>query len=763
MTIKKIISIKNVGRFKNSTPTTNNPQWAKHTLIFGANGYGKTTICAVFRSALMCASELIIGRKTLGVNGEQSIDLLCDNGTIHFDGANWSEAIPHLAIFDSVFVAENIHSGDIVELEHRRNLYRVIIGHKGLLLAEEDTKLTVASRAKTLEITAADKLIRPDYIDANLTINQYLELEEVPDIDDKITKQEIDLNAIRQAIQIQNRPSLSTLTIPIFPDQFGILLAHTIDDVAEDAEQKMNLHLEMHKIIDQGETWLAKGMQHITDGNCPFCGQDVSASTLIASYRGLFGDAYATFKSNIASLRTQVLKQLSDVIIGNLTTQSAQNDGNIDFWKQYCVFDSSLLELPDTSAETISMLRNECCILLDRKANSPLDSITLKQNFDISLESFVQLSDTITVINAALEGMNVIISAKKSETSKVTARDAENELTRLKAAKKRFAIGTVKYCADYNKLVIEKAVIEKAKETNRLELNIHTDTVMGPYASHINKYLDDFNAGFSITNTTHSFPGGIATSSYQLVINQTHIDVGNERTLFDTPSFKNTLSAGDRNTLALAFFLVQLKHDTNLASKIVVFDDPFNSQDAFRRLQTVHEIKWTGKQCAQVIVLSHDADFLLDVWNQSPHDSRVSLQLSGQIAHGTKIAAHNLETACRERVTAELHDLLSYRNEEIGAPLDIVKKMRIVLESFCRNTYASVFHEQDNLGTIIKNIRDIGDQHPACDLLDALDLINEYSCKYHHGDDSSIACSRHIDVTELRGFVDKTLKIVNAF
>jgi len=38
------------------------------------------------------------------------------------------------------------------------------------------------------------------------------------------------------------------------------------------------------------------------------------------------------------------------------------------------------------------------------------------------------------------------------------------------------------------------------------------------------------------------------------------------------------------------------RRDPAIASKVVVFDDPFNSQDAFRRRQTVHEItKVAGK------------------------------------------------------------------------------------------------------------------------------------------------------------------------
>jgi translation initiation factor RLI1 len=47
--LRKIVSIKNVGRFRNSA-ASGNLQLAKHVFIAGANGFGKTTICAVLRS-----------------------------------------------------------------------------------------------------------------------------------------------------------------------------------------------------------------------------------------------------------------------------------------------------------------------------------------------------------------------------------------------------------------------------------------------------------------------------------------------------------------------------------------------------------------------------------------------------------------------------------------------------------------------------------------------------------------------------------------
>jgi wobble nucleotide-excising tRNase len=287
--------------------------------------------------------------------------------------------------------------------------------------------------------------------------------------------------------------------------------------------------------------------------------------------------------------------------------------------------------------------------------------------------------------------------------------------------------------------------------------------VVKPYERRINALLDAFNAGFTITETKHSYPAGIASSNYQLVINNTAIDVGDGDTPSDTPSFKNTLSGGDRTTLALAFFLAHLERDKELARKIVVFDDPLNSQDAFRRRQTVHEIMKVAGQCAQVIVLSHDATFLKQVWDKAPAAERISLTIADHRAQGSKLMPIDLEKACQGRTATDIDDLQTYVTTGAGNLLDLIRKMRVVLETYCWTTYPTSFQAaQDWLGEIVRKTRESGSAHPIAALYDELDQINDYTSQYYHGEDVADATPDQIDPTELTGYVRRTLKIVNA-
>ena len=62
----------------------------------------------------------------------------------------------------------------------------------------------------------------------------------------------------------------------------------------------------------------------------------------------------------------------------------------------------------------------------------------------------------------------------------------------------------------------------------------------------------------------------------------------------------------------------------------------------------------------------------------------------------------------------------------------------------------------------IRKIREGGANHPAQALYDELDQINDYTKKYHHGEDLTNITPDQIDPIELTGNTKLTLRIVNA-
>jgi hypothetical protein len=60
-----------------------------------------------------------------------------------------------------------------------------------------------------------------------------------PAIEEKITAQERELAAVRQADQIKTRAALSPVTLPVPPAALTTLLAKTIEGIAADAERRV--------------------------------------------------------------------------------------------------------------------------------------------------------------------------------------------------------------------------------------------------------------------------------------------------------------------------------------------------------------------------------------------------------------------------------------------------------------------------------------------------------------------------------------------
>ncbi len=124
-----------------------------------------------------------------------------------------------------------------------------------------------------------------------------------------------------------------------------------------------------------------------------------------------------------------------------------------------------------------------------------------------------------------------------------------------------------------------------------------------------------------------------------------------------------------------------------------------------------------------------------------------------------QVERFELNDACDKRLALQIDDLLAFYQTGIGEPSEIVTEMRSVIETYCTVTYADFFDSKDTLRSIVEKIRNGGDQHPACALLDELDQIHEYSQDHLDRDDLE-GVSHPIDTAELTRFVSRTLKIV---
>jgi hypothetical protein len=128
----------------------------------------------------------------------------------------------------------------------------------------------------------------------------------------------------------------------------------------------------------------------------------------------------------------------------------------------------------------------------------------------------------------------------------------------------------------------------------------------------------------------------------------------------------------------------------------------------------------------------------------------------------SKISELSLHRATQGRTATDIDVLQTYVTNGAGALIDVVRKMRVVLETYCRTTYPTSFQPNEWLGEMVGKIRAVGDSHPAATLYSELDEINDYTSQYHHGEDMEDVTPDQIDPNELTGYARRTLRIVNA-
>ena len=167
-----------------------------------------------------------------------------------------------------------------------------------------------------------------------------------------------------------------------------------------------------------------------------------------------------------------------------------------------------------------------------------------------------------------------------------------------------------------------KTATEAQRDAVRQTLDEYRERIFPAYEVDINTYLHRFNAGFRLHRMHSVNTRGGSRCNYSVLINQTEVPLSAREE--GEPSFRNTLSAGDRNTLALAFFFASLEKVHDRQQKVVVIDDPISSLDEHRSLTTIQELRRLGENVGQLIVLSHSKPFLCDLWQGA--DTRFARQ-----------------------------------------------------------------------------------------------------------------------------------------
>ncbi len=759
--IDKVIRIKNVGCF-NDYGAFGDVSFRGVNIIFGENAKGKTTLSAILRSLQTGDANHIAERRTLGSDNEQSVELRVSDSTKRYSDGSWNETVPEIVVFDPTFIEDNVYSGAFIKHEHKKNLYNVVVGKQAVELAKGIERIDSDVRRLNEQMRDTSERIRELGIGA-MDVDTFVTLPEVADVDNRIRLAAQTVATLEKAQDIAVKGELSIIPMIPFPEaELAEVLGRTLEDLSADAVLKIRQHI--HQCMDnQGEAWISHGMKYIKDERCPFCTQLLTGIELVDAYRGFFGSSYRALKSQTDGLHSRVSEDMSDRALMRVQGVIENNRALVTFWREFVEVQYPELSFKDIQGPCQAL--RECLDrLLSKKRESPLEKIKLHDSILPLRNKFQEVMTAVIAYNDLLGSVNSAIGKKKAEAKTGDLRLAMKNLGQFKLARLRHQEKPAQRSKQYIKLQREKTQLEMAKEEAKESLDDLTETLFETYQKTINAYLSRFGATFSISGLRRTYIGGTPNAGFALVINSTEVDVSDPDTPPGEACFRNTLSSGDKSTLAFAFFLAKLDQESELEKKIIVFDDPVSSLDHHRKTCTAQQILSYIDKATQIVVMSHDLQFIKAFWDGCDQSRVKALEII-RAERGSEIVEWDIEEALQEdyyRNCLSLYDYLE-KGAEGNDLSDIARLGRPILEGNLRRRFPRRFRPREQIGQFMREIEAAqqGDELFTLkgDFLSELDALNEYFSKYHHDEAGALSIEEPND-TELRAYVRRLLDFI---
>ena len=762
--INRIQLIQNIGQFDSVSAGADLPL-ARLTLVYSENGRGKTTLAAVLRSLATGDPIPITERKRLAAQHPPDVVLECagDPPEAIFKDNTWSRTLPGLVVFDDVFIDRNVHSGLAVEPRHRQELHDLILGAEAVALSRELDDLVDEVEGHNRELRVKEGAI-PEAVRGPYSVAEFCDLPPRPDIDGAIQDAERALAASQDQDAVLTTLAFDTLTLPPLDlTPLARLLQRDLPALDSTTLEQVQVHLAA--LGEGGEGWVGDGVRRIAASHgehgrdeCPFCGQDMRGSPLIDHYRAYFSDAYKALKQEVEDRLAAIRLEHAGDAPANFERAVRVTGERRQFWSSFC-------EVPDAALDTALIVRDWAAARqavveqLEAKQAAPLEAMEFSEEVRSRVAAFAAHQGTIISVSERLQEANRAIEVVKEQAKSADTGALAEDLAKLRATKARHEPHVAALCAEYSKEREAKTKAERQRDAARGALEEHRAKVFAECQATINHYLEQFNAGFRLDRLTYQNIRQGSTCTYNVLINSTPVHVTRADMDVGEPSFRSTLSAGDRNTLALAFFLTSLDQDEALKDKVVVIDDPLSSMDEHRTMTTVQQIRRLSTRAAQVILLSHKKPFLCQVWEKADRDARTALALvRGQ--EGSTLCAWDVS---QDSITEHDHRDARLREFLAGGSVDlrqIAQSIRPHLEAYLRVACPKWFKP----GTQFSHFRHLclqrqggQEQILAPSVVQELDEMVEYANNFHH-DTNPAWQAEEISSEELRGFAKRTLE-----
>ena len=756
--IRHVRLLRNVGKF-DSVDEAARIDLRRLALIYGENGRGKTTLVAALRSLQTGDPLPVLERRRLSSRHPPHVVLDCEGPTnVVFIDGRWNRTVPSLLIYDDVFVDENVHSGLVVEAGHRQRLHELVLGAEGVALSRRIQDLVGRVEEHNHELRQRAQAI-PEEERHGLAVDEFCALEARPEVEREIEESERALAAANAQDAVRKAEAFETLSLPeIDLASIERILGAGLPMLDTAAAERVQRHAAA--LGAGAEEWLGGGMSRVVDRDapkCPFCLQDLAQSPLFSHYRAYFSEAYAELKERIGRALDSVVRSHGDAVPAGFERAVRVATERRQFWSEFC-------GVPDIALQTAVIVRDwgtareAVAAALRRKQAAPLEPVAAGEAARRAVDVYEGHRTRVAALSAELVRVNDSIGVVKEQAAEADPRAIAANLERLRATRARHSPGVAPLCDAYLRERVAKSLTEAARDAVRRELDGYRTNIFPRYQTAVNLYLQRFAAGFRLQSVQSTPSRGGPSCTYSVVINNTPVRVAGGAVPPGEPSFRNTLSAGDRNTLALAFFFASLDHDPELVNRVVVIDDPISSLDEHRALTTVQEVRRLADRANQVLVLSHDRRFLCRIWEGADPTTRSALEI-GRAGDGSTIRAWDVAQDSISEHDRRHRSLLAFVEDGTGDLREVAKSIRPHLEAYLRVACPQQFPPSTLLGPFIGVCRRwLGGQQEILNAarLTELDGLKEYANRFHH-DTNPAWETEVINDAELRGFVQRTL------
>ena len=345
----------------------------------------------------------------------------------------------------------------------------------------------------------------------------------------------------------------------------------------------------------------------------------------------------------------------------------------------------------------------------------------------LSVAEFVKVSPDIEFDDSDTVDVNAIESYDSDALS--------NHITQHVVMRNRRDPQYSKFCKDFIDTTKKIQNTEKEMAEIRQQILALKQQVIPEYFEKINRFLKEMGANFKIVEVENQDVTQANQVDYYLQIKSHDIPLDADAS---THQFANTLSAGDRNTLALAFFFAKLELDSDLKDKIIVFDDPISSMDTSRAHILQNAIARLARKVKTIIIFSHSKPFLRGTYRACREVKKrktgyeLKRSTNNEMVFRKWDIQHDLIIDFHQRLNRIKNFVKDGCSEELE---QVAFDLRMVLETYCQVHFGVILIFPDTLGKFSKSLRAGTSESPIsvsnskAELLE--DLVN-YSNPFHH-------------------------------